>query len=665
MSQDTTHSRLRLLAFAFAVIAVLVASTALSQISSKLPDGLGNASGAYAHAPDANQARGPGDSKSAVDPTGGPVFSFGVVANISLPPDSVPVGVAADSVNGAVYVSTAFSDSVTVINGSTQNVTTTVPVGPNPAGVVYDSANSEVYVADLFGNNVTVISTATNSVVTNIGVPAGPVALAYDSQNGNVWVADQFANVTSEISGTQNRVIETIPVGVYPISAAFDPSNGDLFVANAGSGNVSVVSTSSDTVIHSVSAGKTPLGVAYDSGNGNVYVANEMSNNTTVFSATTYAIVASVPVGAYPSFVAYNPLHSVVAVVAQGVNQVDFVSNTTNTVIGNVTVGEEPVGIAYDAFNGYEYVANSNSSNVTVIGTSIAGPYPVTFNEVGLSAGTNWSVTLGGVTKHSTAASIGFSETNGSYAYTIGVVAGYTLQTPPGTVVVKGFLVNVQVTYGLLKFAVTFQESGLPGGTLWSVTFKGTMSSTTGTALVYNTSNGTYPYTITPVAGYTVGPRSGNVSVQGAPAFVSVTFTRTGIATYIVTFTESGLQSGTSWLVTLNGSRQSSTTGTLTFTEPNGSYPYSVGSVSGYNVSPASGSAIVNGVPTGVTITFTPISSSSSPTSSTSTPLWVYLLVALVIAVVVGGTVMFLRRRKPPAKPTPSPSSSTKPPTSS
>jgi len=648
-------------------MAIVAASVVAPALTILFPGESGHSPGVQAHATSSyalSESQASGAARHSAGPAEDPAFEFGVVANISLPPESVPVGVGADSADGSVYVSTAFSDKVSVINGSTEKLVATIPVGSNPAGVVYDNANSEIYVADLFGDNVTVISTATNTVVTNIGVPAGPAALAYDSGNGNVWVADQFANSTSEISGTLNTVIETIPVGIFPISVAYDPSTGNVFVANAGSGNVSVISTSTDTVIHSVPVGKTPLALAYDSGDGDVYVANEISNNTTVFSATNYSAVASVPTGSYPSSVAFNPAHSVVGVVAQGKDRVDFISDATNTLIGNVTVGDEPVGLAYNAFNGYEYVANSNSSNVSVIGTSVVGPYPVTFDEVGLAAGTNWSVTLGGVTKNSTTASIGYSENNGSYAYTVGAVAGYSLQNPSGTVLVQGFLVNVQVTYGAIKYDVSFQESGLPTGTSWSVTFKGTLSSSTSPTLVFNASNGTYPYSITPVAGYSEGPSSGDVSVHGGPAFVAVTFTTTGVATYTVTFTESGLASGTSWVVTLGGAPQSSTAATLNFTEPNGSYPFTVGAVSGYNVSPVSGTANVSGASVGVKVTFTPISPSTTPTSSTSTPLWVYLLVALVIAAVVIGTVVFLRRRKPPASSTPSPPSSGNPPKS-
>jgi thermopsin len=60
-----------------------------------------------------------------------------------------------------------------------------------------------------------------------------------------------------------------------------------------------------------------------------------------------------------------------------------------------------------------------------------------------------------------------------------------------------------------------------------------------------------------------------------------------------VRFGKSGLPSGTPWSVTLNGYTQTSTAALIVFWEPAGTYSFTVGSVTGYNASPASGSETV------------------------------------------------------------------------
>jgi len=74
---------------------------------------------------------------------------------------------------------------------------------------------------------------------------------------------------------------------------------------------------------------------------------------------------------------------------------------------------------------------------------------------------------------------------------------------------------------------------------------------------------------------------------------------------YNITFTESGLPSGTTWSVTFNGNATSSTTSTISYTGiANGSYSFSVGSITGYTASPSSGTITVNGGNVNQAITF-------------------------------------------------------------
>ncbi|MGC8620276.1 MAG: hypothetical protein ACP5LA_07265, partial [Thermoplasmata archaeon] len=119
---------------------------------------------------------------------------------------------------------------------------------------------------------------------------------------------------------------------------------------------------------------------------------------------------------------------------------------------------------------------------------------------------------------------------------------------------------------------------------------------------------------------------------------------------YKITFTESGLPTGTSWSVTLNGTTESSTTNTITFTEPNGTYAYSIGIIGGYTASPSSGTITVNGANVNQEITFSS-SSTLPPKSSTNSNdlLWIGIILVIVIIAIISG--IFIRKgksKKPP-----------------
>ena len=155
------------------------------------------------------------------------------------------------------------------------------------------------------------------------------------------------------------------------------------------------------------------------------------------------------------------------------------------------------------------------------------------------------------------------------------------------------------------SFNVTFSETGLPASTSWSVTLGGSTMTESTSSIVFSEQNNTYSYSIGAVSGYAPTPASGSVTVNGGPISVPVSWKVQAPGTYAVTFTESGLTTGTSWSVTLNSVTTPGTGNTIVFEEKNGTYSFTAGSVTGYTPSPSSGSITVSGPGAAQTITYT------------------------------------------------------------
>lgn len=159
--------------------------------------------------------------------------------------------------------------------------------------------------------------------------------------------------------------------------------------------------------------------------------------------------------------------------------------------------------------------------------------------------------------------------------------------------------------------------------------------------ITYTVAAGTYAYQVLGVAGYTVSPPSGSVTVSG-PYAIAVTYTA---VTYTVTITESGLGSGTSWSAVVNGNTEASTGTSITFALPNGTYAVTVANVSGYSLTSGTFSLTVHGAPTGASVGFTP-NTSPSVVSTDTFNTWLAVLIAIaVIALVLGLLALFLRGR--------------------
>ncbi len=188
------------------------------------------------------------------------------------------------------------------------------------------------------------------------------------------------------------------------------------------------------------------------------------------------------------------------------------------------------------------------------------------------------------------------------------------------------------------SYNVTFTESGLPSGTAWYVNLSNGNKSgaITGTSYSFSLEDGTYSYNIA-TTDKTYHANAGSITVNGKNVSEPISFSK---FTYTVTFTESGLSNGTHWNMSLNGSTSSSNSTTITFHMTNGTYSYTVSSVSGYSITNGSGSIAVNGANAAKSIKFT---STASPGLSQTE---LYEISGAAVAVIaLLGVVVFLRRK--------------------
>ena len=529
-----------------------------------------------------------------------------------------PDAIAVDTTNGEVYVAnfngTSIADSnVSVIDGATDKTMGSVTVGMNyPNGIVYDAATGDFYVVGS-SSAVTVIDGSTNQVVANYSLPysalngeASPIA--YDSVNGDLYIGGSSCGCLMVVDAANGALVANIPMespiganGVGPVLV--DPSTGNILADLTGGaptlGNVSVIDGATNTILGNVTMPGSELdGIARDGASGTVYVSTYDTGSLSILSQGT----------GYPlSFKESGlPAGTDWSVTANGISQE---SNTPS-----ISVVEPNGTYAYTVGAVSGYTASPSSGSVTVNGASqtvaitfkpsASATYAVTFSESGLPSGTTWSVTLNSQTMSSTTSTITFSEPNGTYAYTVGAVSGYTASPSSGSVTVNGGTQSVSIVFTSTSYLVWFTETGLPGGTSWSVTLNAQTLTSTGRTITFSETDGGYAYTVGSVNGYNAFPSFGTVAVNGASQTVFIAFNPTTATTFPVTFSEAGLPTGANWSVALGGSMISSTSSTVTFHVVNGSYAFTVGNVPGYTASPLSGSLTVNGAPVSQAVTF-------------------------------------------------------------
>jgi YVTN family beta-propeller protein len=500
-----------------------------------------------------------------------------VVANISR--ISTPLGVAYNPVSKDVYAVSSLSRNVTVITGT--SISSFISPLPDAAApgfdqytnfIMYNPADSRMYVADGTSGFLTAISGTTPiGIDLHGGCSSNFISqLAYDPVHNYLYAADGFCGMALVRGGVLSARVPSLN---DPWGEAYDSSNNRLYVAGGCSGDVSVYAgVDYVTTLHLVaSTCSSPSaflsGIAFDPSNGYVYVADTYSGNITVISGT--SVVATVHVAPLNSNsfpltfgLAYNAFNS-------NVYAADYSNHTVDVINGVKLLASIPLGgaaspthVVYDPSNHYMYVTDSGTNQVRVVNgvsllanlTFVAPPAGLAFNpsdnDMYVSNGNQVSLLSG------TSLVNNITGLNSPYNLAYDPSLGYMYVT-----VTKG--VSVINSTKILNTIAT---------------------STSPNEIIFNPSNDYL---------YQSDSQDNIIPIIGIPQ------------THLVTFNETGLPSGYPWSVKLGTANASSNTPNIRFSEPNGTFPFTIGNTPGFTPSPASGLILVNGTNVNKTITFT------------------------------------------------------------
>lgn len=304
--------------------------------------------------------------------------------------DSYPIGVAVNPVTKRIYVTNEFSNTISVIDGTTDKVSDTIELGSFPYGVAVNPFNDRVYVTNRGSNTVTVIDSPTNTKLSDIPVGSSPVGIAVNPSSNWIYVTNINSGTVSVIDGITNKVTNTIPVGKAPYGVAVNPLTNKIYATNIQSNTVSVIDGSINKVIATIPVGKSPVGVSANTINNMIYVTNHISNTVSVIDGKINKLSTTIGVGSSPVGIAVNALINKIYATNIQSSTVSVIDGRVNKVIKSITVNPslrrvegtgDPVLnmpiltqfpliaslVAVDSISNMVYVTNTGSNTVSVI----------------------------------------------------------------------------------------------------------------------------------------------------------------------------------------------------------------------------------------------------------------------------------------------------------
>ena len=286
---------------------------------------------------------------------------------------SSPQTLAVTQTGPFAYVANQGSNSVSVIDISSNASVATIPVGSSPHGVAISPDGTQVYVSNIQDNDVSVIATATNSVIATIPVQSSPHGLVFTPDGTSVYVSNSGSNTVSVIDTASRTVVATVPVQVGPdsVSMALTSIGTFAYVANYVSNTVSVIAVGpTPTVVATINVGTSPNSVRVSPNSSLAYVENGGSNNISVISVAKNAVTATIPVGTNPYGIAFSPDSSTAYVTNANSSTASVIDTASSSVVNTIAGFSTPESIALTMDGSAAYVTNQGANTVTVFATS-------------------------------------------------------------------------------------------------------------------------------------------------------------------------------------------------------------------------------------------------------------------------------------------------------
>ncbi len=278
---------------------------------------------------------------------------------------TAPTTLAVNTITNKIYVANNGSAFVTVIDGAT-NSTTNVAAGAGQRSVSVNPITNKIYVANASDNTVTVIDGASNTTTT-LTVGMFPNTTAVNPVTNQIYVANENNNTMTVIDGATNN-LTTLPVGTNPVALAVNPVTNRIYVSYLNAPNVTVIDGATNNILATVQTGDSPYVVVVNPVTNQIYTADNASDTVTVIDGASNA-TTTIEVDAGPRSICVNPVTNQIYVANINGNDVNVIDGATNGVVATLQVSEEggPEGIGVNPVTNKIYVADGNNADVTVI----------------------------------------------------------------------------------------------------------------------------------------------------------------------------------------------------------------------------------------------------------------------------------------------------------
>jgi YVTN family beta-propeller protein len=304
-----------------------------------------------------------------------------------------------------VFVSNERSGDVTAIDGATDSVVGTFPVGKRPRGIHAAPDGRRVFVAlsgsprmapgvdenrapaDKRADGLGVIDPATRKMVDRWHVGSDPEEFAISKDGKFAFIANEDDATASIIDLDSGQPRGKIKVSEEPEGVGVNPARGEVYVTCEEKGEVFAIDPDQQRVIATIETGGRPRSVAFSPDGTRAYIACENGGYVAVIDARSHKLLSKIqlPTGSLPMGTVVSRDGKELYVSTGRGNAIAIIDTQKadahrspllsargegegeELIVSMIPVGNRVWGIALDPSGTKLYTANGASNDVSVV----------------------------------------------------------------------------------------------------------------------------------------------------------------------------------------------------------------------------------------------------------------------------------------------------------
>jgi YVTN family beta-propeller protein len=289
-----------------------------------------------------------------------------------------------------IYITNEISGDLSVIDSTTLDVVSTIPLGKRPRGIHPSPDGKTIYVAlsgsppappgvdesklpppDHSADGIGVFDVAQNKLVKVLKAGSDPENFDVGHDGKTIYVSNEDASGISFIDVAAGELTKTIKTGEEPEGVTVSPDGKLVYSTNEEDGTVSVTDVASGTLLKTFKVGRRPRNVVFLPGQQRAYVNAENDGAIYLLDTGKNEMLQKIPLGTpgeiKPMGLALSLDASKLYVSTGRAHMVFVVDTATNKPISSFEVGQRPWGLALSPDGKTLFTANGPSNDVSVV----------------------------------------------------------------------------------------------------------------------------------------------------------------------------------------------------------------------------------------------------------------------------------------------------------